>query len=126
MPKRPLKLHFRIPPYEPPRNKWRRQIHAAAVAKQDNVKYIATDEVEVEIGLYFKVGALCWHDVDNRLKDVMDALQGRVGGSKAAHMLKPIIPNDRQIYRVVIEKREPPKQSRGHGHVTIRRHSKSK
>src|SRR5437867_10322470 len=122
MPKRPLKLRFRIPPYaSSDRNAWRRQIYAAALAKQGYVKYEPTDQLEVEVGLYFKVGVLNWHDVDNRLKDVLDALQGRAGGSKAVHDLEPIIPNDRQIYRVVVEKREPPWQSLGYGHVTIRR-----
>jgi len=48
-------------------------------------------------------------------------LQGRAGGSKADHRLKRIIPNDRQIYRVVVEKREPPRESLGYGHVTVRR-----
>ena len=85
------------------------------------MRYNVNDRLEVEVRLYFQAGALDWHDVDNRLKDVLDALQGRAGGSKAVRILKPIIPDDRQIYRVVVEKREPPKQSRGHGHVTVRR-----
>jgi hypothetical protein len=61
------------------------------------------------------------HDVDNRLKDCLDALQGCAGGSKKRRSLDPIIPNDRQIYRVVIEKSLPPKQAKGLGHLTIRR-----
>src|SRR5207253_367407 len=121
MPKRPLKLRFRIPPYERPANEWRKKIHAAARERQGGVRYQPTDRLEVEVGLYFKDGALTWHDVDNRLKDVLDALQGRAGGPKAIHALVPIVPNDRQICRVVVEKREPPRQSRGYGHVTIHR-----
>lgn len=63
------------------------------------------------------------HDVDNRLKDCLDALQGRVGGTKtkAIRAQEPIIPNDRQVWKVVVEKRLAPKQARGRGHVTIRR-----
>jgi len=53
------------------------------------------------------------------LKDIHDALQGRVGGSKALRRLKPIILNDRQVYRVTITKSVPPKQSLGLGHVSI-------
>ena len=34
--------------------------------------------------------------------------------------LAPIIANDSQIYRVTIEKRHPPKQSRGLGHLVIK------
>ncbi len=40
------------------------------------------------------------HDIDNRLKDILDALQGRVGGSKGKKPLKQIIPNDRQVFRL--------------------------
>src|SRR3990172_13216104 len=102
MPKRPLKLHFRIPPYEAPSNEWRKRIHLAACEKVEDVQYQPNDRLEVEVRLYFLAGALRWHDVDNRLKDVLDALQGRAGGSKAVHTLQAIIPNDRQIYRVVV------------------------
>jgi Holliday junction resolvase RusA-like endonuclease len=65
--------------------------------------------------------ALSSHDVDNRLKDIMDALQGRAGGSKKIKRWFPIIPNDKQIYRVTIEKALPPKQSKGLGHLMITR-----
>lgn len=63
--------------------------------------------------------ALSSHDVDNRLKDIMDALQGRTGGSKKIRILSPIIPNDKQIYQVTVEKTSPPKQSKGMGHLVI-------
>jgi hypothetical protein len=35
------------------------------------------------------------------LKDILDALQGRAGGSKKIRRLAPLIPNDSQIYRVI-------------------------
>jgi hypothetical protein len=63
--------------------------------------------------------------VDNRLKDIMDALQGRLGAPKAVRRKAPIIINDYQIWRVVIEKGEPPPQSRGLGHLTIRPYRRS-
>ena len=59
------------------------------------------------------------HDVDNRLKDVLDALQGRAGGSEALRLLKQIVLNDSQIYRFTITKSVPSKQSLGLRHVTI-------
>ncbi len=62
---------------------------------------------------------LAVNDVDNRMKDVFDALQGRAGGPKAKLTLAPIIPNDKQIFRVEMEKSYPPKQSLGLGHVVI-------
>lgn len=120
MAKRALRIQFRLPPYEPPRNEWRKQIHAAALAKRGAVRYEPDDCLEVDVRLYFGLRPLGFHDVDNRLKDVLDALQGGTGGSKALRTLEPIIPNDRQIYRVVVEKSEPPPQSSGLGHVIVR------
>ena len=65
------------------------------------------------------IRALEIHDVDNRLKDILDALQGRAGGSQAIRKLQPIILNDRQIYYVTITKSVPPKKSLGLGHVAV-------
>ena len=66
-------------------------------------------------------------DIDNRLKDIMDSLQGHVGGTgKKQRLLKPIIQNDSQIYRVIIEKGLPPRQSHGLGHLIIRKYKRPK
>ena len=115
-------LKFRIPPYSPPRNAWRHQIHAVARAAERSagIRYSASDRLEVQIQLYLGRTALAIHDVDNRTKDILDALQGRAGGSKRVRTLKPIIPNDNQVYRLVIEKSLPPRQSKGFGHVEIK------
>ena len=124
MAKRPLKLSIRIPPYARPRNAWRKALHEVISESQkiSPVVYKLTDKLELEIKLYIKGSALFVHDVDNRLKDIMDALQGRAGGPKSKRVLKPIISNDNQICRVIIEKFEPPWQSRGLGHLTIRKY----
>ncbi len=118
-----MTIHFRIPEYRSPRNLWRRQIHTAALAarRRTGIRYAAADRLAIEVRLYLTGRALHWNDVDNRLKDVLDALQGRAGGPKSVRSLSPVIPNDRQVFRVVIEKRAPPKQSLGSGHVTVRR-----
>jgi hypothetical protein len=123
MAKRPLKLTLRIPPYETPRNAWRKKLHQVVLKKQRNspVRYTETDKLEVEVRLYIKGTGLTMHDVDNRLKDILDALQGRAGGPKNKRTLEPIIPNDRQIYRVFMEKGLPPWQSKGFGHLTIKK-----
>jgi hypothetical protein len=126
MPKRPFKLKVRIPEYVAPRNSWREAIHRAVVEvqRQTSVRYEPDDRLEVELQLYFTdTRAAEIHDVDNRLKDCLDALQGRVGGtkSKARRALKPIVPNDRQIYRVVVQKCLAPRQARGRGHLIVRR-----
>jgi len=121
--KRPLKLTLRIPPYERPRNVWRKRLHHVVLQRQRKspVRYSETDKLEVEVRLYIKGKGLAVHDVDNRLKDILDALQGRAGGPKKRRTLEPIIPNDRQIYRVIMEKGLPPWQSKGFGHLTIRK-----
>jgi hypothetical protein len=126
MPKRPLKLKVRIPEYAPPRNSWREAIHQAVAAAQSatDVRYLPDDRLEVELRMYFTdARASEIHDVDNRLKDCLDALQGRVGGTKTKTQrgLPPIVPNDRQIWRVIVEKARAPRQARSRGHLIIRR-----
>jgi hypothetical protein len=49
------------------------------------------------------------HDVDNRLKDILDALQARFGGPKSTRRKYRLFQNDRQVSRVVIEKQPIPK-----------------
>jgi hypothetical protein len=82
---------------------------------ESHIRFSEHDKLEVDIRLYLNSTALRIHDIDNRLKDILDALQGRAGGSKAKRSLAPIIPNDRQVYRVLMEKAAPPKQSHGLG-----------
>lgn len=126
MAKRPLKIIVRLPPYDSPRNAWRKAIHRAVMERlaAARVKYTEKDRVALSLRLYFNQGLLKIVDVDNRLKDVMDALQGRVGGrGKKQRSLEAIIPNDNQVFRVTVEKSLPPKQSaHGRGHLTITRH----
>jgi len=94
----------------------------SSTATKSGVFYHPSDKLELNVRLYLEGTALSSHDVDNRLKDIMDALQGRAGGSKEISRWSPIIPNDKQIYRVTIEKALPPKQSKGLGHLVITRH----
>lgn len=122
MPKQRKKLKFRLPKYSPPRNDWRKQIHLAAsgARAKAGVRYAESDALSVTVHLYMVDADLAVNDVDNRMKDIFDALQGRVGGPKAKRTLTPLIPNDKQIFRVEMEKSCPPKQSRGYGgHVII-------
>lgn len=124
MAKRRQSLRVRIPPYLRPRNAWRESIHAEVmiVANSRGVTYLPEDKLELIITLYLDETALKFHDIDNRLKDIMDALQGRAGGSKSERHLSPIIPNDNQIFKVTIEKMLPPWQSHGMGHLVIRKY----
>ena len=123
MAKRPLRRRVRLLPYTPPRLAWRLVIHrvVAKALRQSHVAYTKDDRFEVSLRLYFETPVLQRIDIDNRLKDVLDALQGHVGGAgKKQRRRAPIIPNDSQVYRAVVEKSLPPKQSwRGWGHLTI-------
>ncbi len=76
MAKRPLTLKFRIPPYKTSRNAWRQEIYQAAEAARikSDTAYDATDLLQLDVLLYMDEGELSFHDVDNRLKDIMDAL----------------------------------------------------
>jgi len=82
MPKKHLTLKVRIPPYRHPRTAWRNDLHQAvqAAAAKTEIVYADSDRLELRIVLYLGGDALFVHDVDNRLKDIMDALQGRAGG----------------------------------------------
>jgi len=123
MTKHSLMIKFRIPQYVTPRARWRKQIHgvAAETVRTAGVRYTSDDRLELDVRIYLTKPALALHDVDNRLKDIMDALQGHVQGTgKKARALPALIPNDNQVFRVIIEKQDPPKQSHGQGHVTIR------
>ena len=101
--------------------KWRKAIHDELLKK--NIVYPSTKlKLELIITLYLPESDLKKHDVDNRLKDIMDALQGRIGGSKRNTAYKQIIQNDNLIYKVTITKQGPPKQSRGMGHLIVRKY----
>jgi len=123
---RKFKIKFRIPSYAAPRNDWRKRIYKAARTEMRarRVTYRSDDKLAVEVVLYLDGSAIGFHDVDNRLKDVLDALQARMGGPKAVRRHQPLIPNDNQIFRVAVTKMQPPPQSHGLGHVTITKHRK--
>lgn len=102
----PQVLEVSIPPYETPRNAWRAKIHAAAAGAMQaaGIVYTETDWLAVTVQLVMTEPMLRFHDVDNRLKDILDALQARVGGPKKVRKLPPLVPNDFQIVRASVEK----------------------
>jgi hypothetical protein len=117
-------VKVRLPPYVSPRTQWRRRLHEAieAVLSEAGIRFTENDRLSLEVRLYMSKGQLDFHDVDNRLKDVMDALQGRIWGTKSKKpSVSPLIPNDKQVYCALVEKSLPPKQSHGLGHLVIRK-----
>jgi len=99
-------LEVSLPPYETPRNAWRSKIHAAALEamRTGGISYSESDWLAVDVQLVMTEAMFRFHDVDNRLKDILDALQARVGGPKRIRSLTPLIPNDFQVVRAVVEK----------------------
>lgn len=110
MRKRRFKLTARIPNFMSDSVAWRKAIYAAVTKAQRRagVRYSKTDKLEVEVRFHLKGHQLTKLDLDNRLKQVGDALQGFMH-DKGAGGLKPIIPNDNQVYRLTAEKRLPAK-----------------
>jgi hypothetical protein len=102
--------------------KWRRRIQKELKKAQtlQGVHYATGDKLEVIVRFYFAGRAAEIHDVDNRLKDLLDALQGRIGGSKKVKPRFRTIPNDNLVWRIFAEKALPPRQSHCMGHLTVR------
>ena len=116
-----------LPEYQRDRNQWRRKILDLVLKAQRKagVSYGPDDRFEVVVLLYLKKGKRHdIHDVDNRLKDILDALQGRFGGPKSFHGKRRLINNDRQVSRVVMEKQVIPKLlgDDAGGRILIRRY----
>ena len=107
---RTISVH--LPGYQRDRARWRRRILGRVLEgqRERNVHYTEDARLEVVALLYLKKGKRHdIHDVDNRLKDILDALQGRFGGPKSRHPKYRLIKDDRQVSRVVVEKQPIPK-----------------
>jgi Holliday junction resolvase RusA-like endonuclease len=101
-----------IPTYEKNRSRWRRNIWSSALKARakGGVQYSSKDRLEVVVLLYLRKGKRHdIHDVDNRLKDILDALQGRFRGPQSGRTETRLIENDNQVCRVVMEKQPIPK-----------------
>ena len=117
MPKRKVKLEIVLPSYPEPKTTrstgrpgmaWRKRIYQSiqrAAEKRDIESYEGTS-LECDVILYMTANQLKRHDIDNLLKHIFDALQGRLGGPKAGGPRQAVLPNDYQIKRVCVEKRE--------------------
>ena len=99
-----------LPTYVKDHPKWRRRIleNVRQAAKKDGIRYEADQLFEVEVLLYMTRGKRHdIHDVDNRLKDILDALQGKFRGTSGKK--RRLIKNDNKICKATIEKRPTPK-----------------
>ena len=125
MPKPKVRLTVTLPDYpekhsisagRKPGMAWRGGIYEAirlAAEKQGVESYSDGAEIECDIRLALSATRLGLQDVDNLLKHIFDAMQGRIGGPKAKPRSWHILPNDYQIRRVTVEKVEGPQRTSG-------------
>lgn len=106
MARRRFSISAALPGYTRPRNEWRRRVHAAVLDAQTRrgVGYRDADRLEIRLTLYLGDRPLDLHDIDERVKDVADALAGRIAGPRSRRRIAPIVPNPDQIRRIVLEK----------------------
>jgi len=128
--KRKLKVIAKIPNYRVDEIGWKRAIYKeVAKAKRDaGVTYYDDDKLEVEVCFHLTGHKLTKLDIDNRLKQVGDALQGFIndkGALSSGRRRRPIIPDDNQIYRWSAEKRLPSKHDhKAPSTITIRAYNR--
>ena len=123
MAKRRFTISATLPAYAPPRNEWRRKVHAAVLEAQTfrGVGYRENDQLELRVSL-FGTRELDIHEVDERVKDIVDALEGRIAGRRSRRRIAPIVSSG-QVRRLVLE-HEPSGLRRGRpfGLLTIARY----
>ncbi len=123
MAKRRFTISATLPAYAPPRNEWRRRVHASVLEAQTfrGVGYRESDRLELRISLFLGARALDVHETDERVKDIVDALEGRIAGRRSRRRIAPIVVGG-QVLRVILEKDS--RVPRGHplGQLTISRY----
>jgi len=122
--KRRFTFSATLPPYAPPRNEWRRRVHAAVLESQAGrgVGYSENDRLEVRIELYLGSRPLAMLDIEERVNDVVDALGGYIAGPRSERRIAPIVPNPDQIRRIILEKSTRVPRGRPLGQITLARY----
>jgi len=124
MAKRRFTISAVLPAYTSPRNEWRRRVHAAVLEAQTSrgVGYHESDRLELRIVLFLAQRALDIHEIDERIKDIVDALGGRIAGPRSQRRIAPIVPLPDQIRRIILEKDTRSVRGRPLGQLTIARY----
>ena len=124
MAKRRFTFSSLLPPYAPPRNEWRRRVHAAVLEAQAarGVGYSEGDRLEVRLELYLGGRPLAMMDIDDRVNDVIDALGCHIAGPRSRRKIAPIVPSADQIRRIVLEKSPRVPRGRPVGQITLARY----
>ncbi|TME96803.1 MAG: hypothetical protein E6I40_02915 [Chloroflexi bacterium] len=124
MAKRRFTFSALLPPYQAPRNEWRRRIHAAVLESQAGrgVGYSERDRLEVRLELFLGARPLAMADIEERVNDVLDALGGHIAGPRSRRRIAPIVPEADQIRRIVLEKSTRNLRGRPFGQLTLARY----
>jgi hypothetical protein len=124
MAKRRFTIGAVLPAYTSPRNEWRRRVHAAVLEAQTSrgVGYHESDRLELRIALMLGTRALDIHEIDERIKDIVDALAGKIAGPRSQRRIAPIVPMPDQIRRIILEKDTRTLRGRPLGQLTISRY----
>ena len=123
MAKRRFTISATLPAYAPPRNEWRRKVHGAVLEAQTvrGVGYRDSDRLEMRVTLYLGPRPLDVHEHDERVKDIVDALEGRIAGRRSRRRIAPIVAGG-QILRITLEKDARVPRGRPVGLLTISRY----
>lgn len=123
MAKRRFTITATLPAYAPPRNEWRRRVHLAVLEAQTfrGVGYRESDQLELRVSLFLGARPLDVHDIDERVKDIIDALEGRIAGRRSRRRIAPIVSSG-QVRRIVLEKDTRTLRGRPLGSLTIARY----
>ena len=80
-------------------------MHAAVLEAQTfrGVGYRESDLLELRVSIFLPTRPLDVHDIDERVKDIVDALEGRIAGRRSRRRIAPIVATG-QIRRVILEK----------------------
>ena len=123
MAKRRFTISATLASYAPPRNEWRRRVHAAVLEAQTfrGVGYRESDQLEMRVSIFLPSRPLDLHDIDERVKDIVDALEGRIAGRRSRRRIAPIVSSG-QIRRVILERDTRTLRGRPFAVLTIARY----
>lgn len=98
-------------------------MHAAILEAQTfrGVGYRESDQLELRVSIFLPSRPLDLHDVDERVKDIIDALEGRIAGRRSRRRIAPIVATG-QIRRVILERDTRSLRGRPFAVLTISRY----
>ena len=98
-------------------------MHAAVLEAQTfrGVGYRESDQLELRVAIFLGQRPLDVHEVDERVKDIVDALEGRIAGRRSRRRIAPIVSTG-QLRRLILEKDTRQLRGRPFGILSISRY----